>query len=93
MLLRKPEDAWFMYKLFQKVKRRKNQDVFIFISYFDREYNFAKAVGCMYSDTILVFRLHETAKLSEGDKKFEEGKNGNMMDQFKAILKKFPGSV
>ena len=86
------------YKSFQKVERGKNQEVLAFISDFDREYNLAKAAGCVYSDTILAFRLLEAAKLSENDEKFiltavdfEEGKKGNLTDQMKASLKKFQG--
>ena len=91
-------EAWMKYKSFQKVERGKNQEVLAFISDFDREYNLAKAAGCVYSDTILAFRLLEAAKLSENDEKFiltavdfEEGKKGNLTDQMKASLKKFQG--
>ena len=92
-------EAWLNYKSFQKVSRRKNQDILNFISDFDREYNLAKTAGCVYSDTILSFRLLEAANLSENDKKFvltaidfEQGKkNKDLEVQMKASLKKFQG--
>ena len=91
-------EAWMKYKSFQKVERGKNQEVLAFISDFDREYSLAKAAGCVYSDTILAFRLLEAAKLPENDEKFiltaidfEKGKKGNLTDQMKASLKKFQG--
>ena len=92
-------EAWLKYKSFQKVSRRKNQDILNFISDFDREYNLAKTAGCVYSDTILSFRLLEAANLSENDEKFvltaidfEQGKkNKDLEVQMKASLKKFQG--
>ena len=42
---------------FQKVQRGKNQEVLEFISDFDREYNLAKAAGCVYLDTISIWTL------------------------------------
>ena len=50
--------------------------------------------GCIYSDTILAFRLLKAANLSENYDKFvhrtvyfEEGKKGNLTDKMKASLK------
>ena len=91
--------AWLKYKSFQKVSRRKNQDILNFISDFDREYNLAKTAGCVYLGTILSFRLLEAANLSENDEKFvltaidfEQGKkNKDLEMQMKASLKKFQG--
>ena len=72
-----------MCKSLQSVERGQSQEVLSFISDFDQEYSLAKAAGCVYSDTILDFRLLKGANLSENDEKFilmavdfEEGKKG-----------------
>ena len=92
-------DAWNRYKNFQKVSRSDNTPINEFIAEFDKEYLRAKTAGCVYSDTLLAFRLLEATNLSEMDEKFvltgidyvEAKTQANLCTQFKASLKKFQG--
>ena len=92
-------DAWTKYKNFQKVSRNPKQDIPNFIAEFDKEYLLAKKSGCVYSDTILAFRLLEVTNLSENDEKFvltgvdfvEGQSKKNLEEQVKSSLKKFQG--
>lgn len=92
-------DAWSKYKNFQKIRRVDNAPINNFIAEFEKEYILAKTAGCVYSDTLIAFRLLEATVLNETDEKFvltgvdyEEAKQQkNLYDQVKASLKKFQG--
>ena len=63
-------DAWAKYKAFQKVSRKQNTPINNFIADFEKEYILAKSAGCVYSDTLLAFRLLEATQINEMDEKF-----------------------
>ena len=92
-------DAWTKYKNFQKVLRKPKQDISGFIADFEKEYLLAKEAGCVFSDTILAFRLLEATNLSENDEKFvltgvdfaKGSAEKNLEEQMKSSLKKFQG--
>ena len=92
-------DAWAKYKGFQKVSRNNNTSVNDFMAEFDKEYLLAKSAGCVYSDTILGFRLLECTNVNEIDEKFvltgidfaAAKEKSDLYDQMKKSLKKFQG--
>ena len=63
-------DAWAKYKSFQKVSRIESVSINNFIADFEKEYLLAKSAGCVYSDTLLAFRLLEATNITETDEKF-----------------------
>ena len=94
-------DAWAKYKSFQKVSRIESVSINNFIADFEKEYLLAKSAGCVYSDTLLAFRLLEATNITETDEKFvlcgidfpKAKVQSNLFDQMKTSLKKFHGRV
>ena len=79
-------EGWSKYKSFQRIGRARNKDEVVFIAKFEKEYNLAKASGCVYSDKILTLRLLELANWSEDKEKlfltgvdFERGDSTEQM--------------
>ena len=58
-------------KNFLKIKRISNSTINDFISEFEKEYILAKTAGCVYSDTLIAFRLLGLVNLGGVD--FGEG--------------------
>ena len=92
-------NAWDKYKNFQKISRTDDIPINDFIAEFEKEYILAKSAGCVYSDTLIAFRLLEATVLNDMDEKFVltgvdykiVKEQHNLYDQVKWSLKKFQG--